>query len=108
LQRPPGLAACISKRKNRKEALENTKDAIVGSTISPCKKFIFLIKDFYAGGREGIEESNQNGDQDSDPSGSQIIATGTSLYSACDDRRDVPFDSRDKDNDHQIDAIDGS
>jgi len=67
-----------------------------------------LIKDFYAREREGIEENNQNRDQDPDPSGSQITATGTSLYSACDDRRDVPFDSRDKENDYQVDAIDGS
>ena len=31
-------------------------------TISPCQTSIFLIKDFYGGEREGIEESNQNGD----------------------------------------------
>jgi hypothetical protein len=66
-----------------------------------------LIKDFYAGEREGIEESNQNGNQDPDPSGSQIIATGASLYSKRDDRRDVPIDPRDKEDNYQVDSVDG-
>src|SRR4030042_1079414 len=69
--------------------------SIKTSTFS-CKGSCFLIKGIYAGATEGIEESNQNGDQDPDPSGSQIITVRTGPYSACDDRRDVPFDPRDK------------
>jgi hypothetical protein len=39
-----------------------------------------LVKDFYAGEREGIEESDQNGDQSSDPPGGQTFTFGALFH----------------------------
>jgi hypothetical protein len=41
--------------------LFSIKRSILFLTVSPCQKPFLLIKGFYAGATEGIEESNQSG-----------------------------------------------